>query len=234
MKSTVDEIRERFDADVERFSNLETGQAAAIDSPLHMELLSEAAALATPNARRVLDIGCGAGNYTLKLLRRLPDLQVTLVDLSQPMLDRALLRIREISDARVEAIQGDIRDLDLGVEKFDIVMAAQCLHHLRNDEQWQDVFRRVYSSLRLGGSFWIADSVDHQIPAIQQMIERQWGDYLIALKDKTYRDHVLAYVEKEDTPRSLQWQLELMRNVGFSQVDILHKNNRFATFGGIK
>jgi len=26
MKSTVDEIRQRFDADVERFSNLETGQ----------------------------------------------------------------------------------------------------------------------------------------------------------------------------------------------------------------
>ncbi len=25
MKSTVDEIRQRFDADVERFSNLETG-----------------------------------------------------------------------------------------------------------------------------------------------------------------------------------------------------------------
>jgi tRNA (cmo5U34)-methyltransferase len=28
MKSTVDEIRRRFDADVERFSNLETGQSA--------------------------------------------------------------------------------------------------------------------------------------------------------------------------------------------------------------
>jgi len=27
MKSTVDEIRQRFDADVERFSNLETGQS---------------------------------------------------------------------------------------------------------------------------------------------------------------------------------------------------------------
>ena len=28
MKSTVEEIRQRFDADVERFSNLETGQSA--------------------------------------------------------------------------------------------------------------------------------------------------------------------------------------------------------------
>jgi tRNA (cmo5U34)-methyltransferase len=30
MKSTVDEIRQRFDADVERFSNLETGQSATL------------------------------------------------------------------------------------------------------------------------------------------------------------------------------------------------------------
>jgi tRNA (cmo5U34)-methyltransferase len=29
-KSTVEEIRARFDHDVERFSNLETGQAATI------------------------------------------------------------------------------------------------------------------------------------------------------------------------------------------------------------
>ena len=32
-KSSVREIKERFDADVERFSNLETGQQAVIDAP---------------------------------------------------------------------------------------------------------------------------------------------------------------------------------------------------------
>ena len=33
---TVDEIRRRFDAEVERFSNLETGQSATIDAPLSL------------------------------------------------------------------------------------------------------------------------------------------------------------------------------------------------------
>ena len=32
MKSTVEEIRRRFDADVERFSNLETGQSATAEA----------------------------------------------------------------------------------------------------------------------------------------------------------------------------------------------------------
>lgn len=35
MKSTVEEIRQRFDADVERFSNLETGQSATVGAPDH-------------------------------------------------------------------------------------------------------------------------------------------------------------------------------------------------------
>ena len=44
MKSTVEEIRQRFDADVERFSNLETGQSATVDAPLAMALVAKAAA----------------------------------------------------------------------------------------------------------------------------------------------------------------------------------------------
>ena len=47
-KSTTDEIRERFDQDVDRFSNLDVGQTSTIDAPLTMELITRAAASATP------------------------------------------------------------------------------------------------------------------------------------------------------------------------------------------
>ena len=70
MKSTVDEIRRRFDADVERFSNLETGQSATVDAPLAMALVVNAAAATTPHARHILDVGCGAGNFTRHLIDR--------------------------------------------------------------------------------------------------------------------------------------------------------------------
>lgn len=51
---------------------------------------------------------------------------------------------------------------------------------------------------------------------------------------RCYRDHVFAYVEKEDTPRPLLFQLDLLRQVGFAQVDVLHKNVCFAAFGAVK
>src|SRR4051794_5330463 len=57
-KSTPEQIRQRFDNDVERFSNLETGQSATIDAPLVLDLIAEAAAATTPGARAVLDVGC--------------------------------------------------------------------------------------------------------------------------------------------------------------------------------
>ena len=56
-KSTLEEIKYRFDNDVARFSNLEMGQSSTIDAPLAMELIAQAAAKSIPDIRRVLDIG---------------------------------------------------------------------------------------------------------------------------------------------------------------------------------
>ena len=182
----------------------------------------------------MLDIGCGAGNYTLKLLQLLPDLNVTLVDLSHAMLNRALERIAAVTSANVITLQADIRDLRLGEDRFDIILAAAVFHHLRTDAQWRAVFAKCYTALRPGGSLWISDLIEHPTPAIQALMWQRYGAYLAGLKDEAYRDHVFAYVEKEDTPRSLLFQLDLLREVGFPKVEILHKNGCFAAFGAMK
>jgi SAM-dependent methyltransferase len=107
-KSTPEEIRQRFDRDVERFSNLETGQSATVDAPLGLELIVGAATAVNPAAATLLDIGCGAGNYTLKMLQSLPLRSVMLVDLSKPMLDRAVQRIRAAdTELDITAVQAD-------------------------------------------------------------------------------------------------------------------------------
>jgi tRNA (cmo5U34)-methyltransferase len=233
-KSTVEEIRQRFDADVERFANLETGQSATVDAPLAMDLIVRAAAAVTPAAMHVLDIGSGAGNYTLKLLELLPELNITLVDLSRPMLDRALQRISAATTANVVTIQADIRKLRLGEERFDIILAAAVFHHLRTDAEWRAVFAKCYAALRPGGSLWISDLIEHSTPTVQAIMWQRYGAYLVGLKDAAYRDHVFAYIEKEDSPRSLLYQIDLLRSVGFSAVEILHKSSCFAAFGAIK
>jgi tRNA (cmo5U34)-methyltransferase len=233
MKSTVEQIRARFDQDVERFSNLETGHSAAVDSPLAMDLITRAAAATTPQATHVLDIGCGAGNYTLKLLQTLPDLNVTLVDLSQPMLTQAVQRIRPVTTGEVKTFQADIRELELGETQFDIILAAAVFHHLRGEDEWRNVFSNCYTSLRPGGSLWIFDMLEHSTAAVQSLMWEYYGEYLVAFKGEQYREQVFGYIEQEDTPRPLMFQIDLLREVGFREVEILHKNSVFAAFGAI-
>ncbi len=178
-KSSIDEIRERFDGDVERFSNLETGQQAIIDARLAMDLITRAAFAVTPRIRRVLDIGCGAGNNTLKLLQLAPGFASDLLDLSAAMLERARERAP-------------------------------------------------------GGSVWITDMVLHEIPGVHELMWQRYGFYLTELGGAEYRDKIFTYIEKEDSPRPLTYQLDLLRRVGFTGVDVLHKNSSFAAFGGVK
>jgi tRNA (cmo5U34)-methyltransferase len=234
MKSTVEQIRERFDQDVERFSNLETGQSATVDAPLTLELIASVAAAVTPSATHLLDIGCGAGNYTLKILQHLPNLNVTLVDLSKPMLDRAIERVRPMTKGEIKTAQNDIRDLDLGESQFDIIVAAAVFHHLREESEWSSVFRKCHRALRPEGSIWISDLVAHANREVQAVMWARYGEYLEQLRGPEYREHVFAYIEQEDTPRPVLYQVDLLREVGFREVEILHKNGCFAAFGAIK
>ncbi|MFH7012946.1 class I SAM-dependent methyltransferase [Flavobacterium sp. FlaQc-52] len=233
-KSTTAEIRKRFDNDVERFSNLDTGQVATIDATISLELITEASKRIVPNAKNILDIGCGAGNYTLMMLSKIPNLNATLVDLSQPMLDKALERVSKETSGKVEILHGDIREVALAEEQFDIILAGAVLHHLRDDQDWETTFSKLFRLLKPGGCLMISDLITQDTALLNEYTWERYGDYLEGIGGAEYRQKVLDYVEKEDSPRSMNYQLDLMKEVGFSKVEILHKNMCFGAFGGIK
>jgi tRNA (cmo5U34)-methyltransferase len=233
-KSSLKEIEERFDKDVDRFSNLETGQSATIDAPLAMELITQAAVNSTRKIRRVLDIGCGAGNNTLKLLNQTSPFDCDLIDLSLPMLEKARERISDLNSGEVRVFQGDFRTIDLPEQGYDIILAAAVLHHLRDDRDWESAFQKIYQLTAIGGSVWITDLVSHETEPVQTMMWKRYGEYLHSLGGEEYRNKVFDYINKEDSPRPVTFQLELLRKVGFAHIELLHKNSCFCAFGAIK
>jgi len=150
------------------------------------------------------------------------------------MLTKAKDRVSWATTGKVNTIQADLRDAKLEEGKYDIIVAAAVLHHLREEEDWETVFSKIFKLLAPGGSFWISDLVIHDDPEIQQLMWNRYGSYLEKLKGAEYRKDVFAYIEKEDSPRSLRFQLNLMEKVGFTGAEILHKNCCFAAFGGRK
>jgi len=229
-KSTIEQIRQRFDADVERFSQLETGQQAAMDAPVILDVVSRSAACHVRPHGTLLDLGCGAGNFTLRVLGRVSPLDCVLVDLSRPMLERAEIRVRAATSGKVQTIQSDMSLLAFAPASFDIILAGQVLHHLRDDAQWQKMFTRLYEWLRPSGALFVADFVVFDDPGIQALMMSRYADYLEGFGGAEYRDRVLAYCDVEDSPRSVRYQFELLRTIGFSEFDVLHRNAMFAAY----
>jgi tRNA (cmo5U34)-methyltransferase len=83
---------------------------------------------------KVLDMGAGTGLLTSFLLEKRPDAQVTLIDISDQMLDIARQRFRDIKE--VEYIVGDYAQYDFPQE-YDIIISAFSIHHLSDEEKNQ-------------------------------------------------------------------------------------------------
>jgi len=100
----------------------------------------------------VLELGCGSGRV-LAVLRE-SGLDVTGLDSSPVMLERARQRLARFGGARL--VQGDMRDLaaaDLGDERFDlIVVAINTFLHLEDHAEQRACLEGVSARLAPGGA----------------------------------------------------------------------------------
>ena len=226
-KSTPEELREQYNKDVEHYLNVETGQTSTMDSQLAINLIERSNLAINPQAQSMCDIGCGGGNFALRVLRNFPDIKISLLDISPNMLSRAEERITQLGGKVVQKTEGDIRYIALPAESFDIVTAAAVLHHLRAQTEWQLVFEKVYRSLKPGGTFWIWDLVKYDDPHLQKIQEERFAEYLIQQDGEAFQKEIFARIAKSDTPESSSFILQTLLHAGFSQADILHKNAVF-------
>lgn len=233
-KSTPSEIRKKFNSLVDNYSDLESGQRTAVDSTLIASLIADTVSKVNPLATEILDIGCGAGNYSIRIASLISKANFWLNDLSENMLKKAEERLKNCTSGKISTLFGDIREVNLPEKNFDVVIAATSLHHLREDDQWHSVFSKIYKSLKTGGSFWISDLIVHDTPAVNDVIWQNYDEFLLKNVGEEMRNWVYQQMEIEDSPRSLNFQIEVLKGAGFKTIEILHKNANFAAFGGIK
>ena len=81
---------------------------------------------------------------------------------------------------------------------------------------------------------WITDLVSHETESVQSLMWKRCGEYLCSVGGVAYKEKVFETIDKEDSPRSVKYQMDLLRKVGFNHVEILHKHSCFAAFGAIK
>jgi SAM-dependent methyltransferase len=90
-----------------------------------------------------VDIGCGPGDVMIRLARELPDLHITAIDASAPMiaLARGAVMTEGLSD-RIELVQGYVPGVALKAHSFDAVLSKDLLHHVPDPSVlWKEIAR---------------------------------------------------------------------------------------------
>jgi 2-polyprenyl-3-methyl-5-hydroxy-6-metoxy-1,4-benzoquinol methylase len=96
---------------------------------------------AQENGRRVLELACGSGRLTIPMAAA--GLEVTGIDLSEPMLGRTRMAAAE-RGLKVEALCLDMRNFDLHGRTFDtIFIAANSIMHLLSPDDFRGFFASV-------------------------------------------------------------------------------------------
>ncbi len=121
----------------------------------HHQLLDLAVRAARVKAgERVLDLGCGTGLLSLKLLQA-ADCRVVGADSTAAMLDIFRKKIRELGlEARVTLKKADARSLPFEGSSFDLVASTVTLHHVIEKAA---VIKRLFALLKPGGRFVLGD-----------------------------------------------------------------------------
>lgn len=102
-----------------------------------------------PNAKRILEIGCGTGYLTQLLTAAYPNTSITAIDLAENMIKVAQ---EQVDDDHVTFLQADAEDMSsLGKETYDLVISNATIHWFQNPK---NMLQEVMKLLKPGGLFF--------------------------------------------------------------------------------
>jgi len=182
------------------------------------------------NTPKILDIGAGTGLFSYFLLDKYPEAKITLIDISEKMLEVA--RQRFSGNENIKYIVGDYTKINLS-EEFDMVVSALSIHHLEDTDK-KELLRKCYSVLKPNGIFINADQVIGETPYIDNLNKKIWKES-IEKSGLSKEDIMSAYERmKLDKETTLKQQLEWFTEIGLKDVSCIYKYYTFAVMFGRK
>jgi tRNA (cmo5U34)-methyltransferase len=192
------------------------------------QLVQKLALRHTPPGRalRVLELGCGTGEWASMFLDRHPDSEYRAIEFSPNM--------RKLAAARLSARRRSVRFLDqdlnspLPMGPFDLIVSFFAIHHVLDKQQ---LFHQVFNCLSPGGRLIFADITVASDPALEQTFLAGWAAFMreSGLTDERI-SRVLADHQVNDRPESSMQQQDYLRASGFHPVELIWSWEKFALF----
>ncbi|MBR2435852.1 MAG: methyltransferase domain-containing protein [Lentisphaeria bacterium] len=184
------------------------------------------AELIPADTKTILDIGCGTGLELDIIFARLPDLQVTGIDMAEEMLSK----LREKHGNRnLTLIRDDYFRHPFGESVYDGVISFETLHHFPAETKTR-LLEKICRALRPGGFYLECDYIA-STQAIEDLVFAEAARR--RERDRIPPDTFVHF----DTPLTLEHEMAAMRDAGFSTVELvgfLPDDNHTAMIRGIK
>jgi tRNA (cmo5U34)-methyltransferase len=197
----------------------------------HYKALIEAAAdavdAAAPKSPAVVDLGTGSGALAAQILKVRPKARLIGIDADASMLDAARRRLK----GRIDTIEDDF-ELAL-IPRCDVVSASFSLHHIDTGRKKAELYKRCFTSLRDGGLFVSADCFLSSSARLRARNRQAWLDHLQRKYTKKKSEQFLRTWAKEDVYFSLDREVELLKEAGFS-TEVTWRQDSFAVVVGLK
>jgi trans-aconitate methyltransferase len=193
--------------------------------PCYDEMLDAAAAIVSPRARTIVDLGIGTGALAARCLRRARQASIVGIDADA---DIAALATRRIG-ARATFVRGSF--LRVALPRADAFVASFALHHVRTRPAKTRLYRSVRASLRPGGMFVSADchpAADRTLAAAQM---DAWRAHLRRAYAPAQASALLRAWGREDVYVPLDLEVTLLRRAGF-RVEVVWRRDAFAVVAG--
>ncbi|WP_414567146.1 class I SAM-dependent methyltransferase [Nostoc sp. CCY 9925] len=212
--------------------------------PRYDEMLEVITRCLPSRSRRILELGCGTGELSIKILKLCPDAEVIALDYSPRMLQFAQDKITTAGyEQRWTGIELDFGDWANNPEKFDIgsefdaCVSSLAIHHLQ-DEMKLKLFEQIAASLTPEGCFWNADPLLPESPILAEvykMAREEWavqqGINFTEIGAKRGTSSTQGY-SSQDRLASLDVHLQMLTTAGFQTVGVPWKYYGLTVFGG--
>ncbi|MGB2695750.1 MAG: methyltransferase domain-containing protein [Dehalococcoidia bacterium] len=197
-------------------------------NPAYEAMLAEVERCLPERAQHVLELGCGTGALTVRLVRRYPAADIVAVDGASEMLAIARQRLEETQVSQVTLAVRSFEDLELADRSFDLIASNMSLHHV---EEKVALYGRLRRALAPGGIFVLGDELLAEVPYMQQ---RNWDGWLDFARGNGVTEakiaETISHMERFDHYESLPAQLALLQGAGFDPVDCVWRYQNYAVF----
>lgn len=173
----------------------------------------------------VVELGCGDGRLTERILEGRHDVRVTAVDASAEMLRLARIRLAAFAGRVALRRAGMEDDGALGDAPHGAVVTSLAVHHL-DDAAKQRLYRSVRASLAPGGVFVMADLVAPAGAAPLALAAARW-DAEVRARDpgavapfEAARWNTFRFPDPVDLPSRVGDHLTWLVRAGFHDVDV--------------